>query len=236
MFFKNRFASATSIILLASLPCFSHSQSLSDLLKLVPKNTSSKNIFDTIQSISETSFGQIEPGNEPENANEKLILYRTAWCPICKRAALYMRKRNVGFVERDIEANSNYKAEFSRLGGRGVPFIVLREKTMSGFDETKFEQYYAEFKKSLETATNLSTTGDSSLTSSSNSPAFQSGDVLIGKISGISIYLQPAKSEKLAVLGKSDEMIYMGELRNGFYRVTTQKGEGWVEKLLVKKQ
>jgi hypothetical protein len=147
-----------------------------------------------------------------------------------------MRKRNVGFVERDIEKNSNYRAEFSRLGGIGVPFIVLREKTMSGFDETKFEQYYSEFKNSLETAPTATAMPLSSSNSSANYSAFQSGDVLIGKISGISIYLQPAKSEKLTVLGKSDEMIYMGEVRDGFYRVTTQKGEGWVDKLLVKKQ
>ena len=30
-------------------------------------------------------------------------------------------------------------------------------------------------------------------------------------------------------------MIYMGEEREGLYRVTTPQGEGWVDKLLVKK-
>ena len=63
----------------------------------------------------------------------------------------------------------------------------------------------------------------------------QAGQTFVGKIPGIKVYKQPNKTaEKLLVLSKADEVIYMGEERDGLYRVTTQKGEGWVDKLLVK--
>jgi len=151
-----------------------------------------------------------------------------------------MQNKNIEFVERDIEANPRYKAEFKRLGGRGVPLMVFREKTMSGFNESAFERYYADFKRSPEGSSNPAATTSTAASNApnspaSNSPAIQSGDVLVGKISGIQVYPKPAKSGKLTVLGKTDEVIYMGEEREGFYRVTTQKGEGWVDKLLVKK-
>ncbi|MBJ7312028.1 SH3 domain-containing protein [Rugamonas sp. CCM 8940] len=59
---------------------------------------------------------------------------------------------------------------------------------------------------------------------------------MVGKIAGINVYAQASKSaDKIMKLGKTDEVIYMGEERDGLYRVTTPQGEGWVEKLLIKK-
>ena len=150
-----------------------------------------------------------------------------------------MRAKNIGFVERDIQTNPSYKAEYRRLGGKGVPLIVFQEKTMSGFSEAAFDRYYADAKSSLENASTpaMPVMPASTLASGSmNNLAIQSGDTLIGKIAGVTVYIEPAKSKKLIVLGKLDEIIYMGEERKGFLLVTTQNGEGWVDKLLVKKQ
>lgn len=215
----------------ASVPA--SSQSLGDLLKFIPAGTSANQIVGAIKSLSEITMGQIEAGTGPENADGKVILYRTQSCPYCRRAASYMRKNNIGFVERDIERNSDYKAEFKRFGAIGVPFIVLGEKTMSGFDEGAFERNYAEFKRAGENAP----VPDAGKPPASNSSStMRSGDVLTGKINGVTVYAGPSKSEKLAVIGKTDEVIYMGEEREGLYRVTTQKGEGWIDKLLVRRQ
>lgn len=232
---RNRLAIAAAILAVGSLPGLSYSQSLGDLLKFIPRGTSADSLIGAIQSLSEISLGQVEPGASPENADGKVILYRTVSCPYCKRAAAYMQSKNIEFVERDIQVNPGYKAEFTRLGGKGVPLIVFREKTMSGFNESAFERHYADFKRSPESPTNPVATTSTASSSAFNSPAIQSGDVLVGKISGIQVYTKPAKSGKLTVLGKTDEVIYMGEEREGLYRVTTQKGEGWVDKLLVKK-
>lgn len=64
------------------------------------------------------------------------------------------------------------------------------------------------------------------------------GDILISKIANIKLLKDPSKkAERAASLTRSDEMIYTGVQENGFYSVATaNKGEGWVEKILVKKR
>lgn len=242
---RNCYATSSVIFLLALAPRLSHSQSIGDFLKLIPNDSSANSIVNSIKSLSEITLHQIEPGTGPENTDGKIVLYRTASCPYCKRAAAYMRAKNIGFVERDIQTNPSYKAEYRRLGGKGVPLIVFQEKTMSGFSEAAFDRYYVDAKSSLENASTpampvipvMPAMPASTLASGSmNNLAIQSGDTLIGKIAGVTVYIEPAKSKKLIVLGKLDQIIYMGEERKGFLLVTTQNGEGWVDKLLVKKQ
>ncbi|MDP3608946.1 MAG: hypothetical protein Q8R74_07735 [Methylophilus sp.] len=64
------------------------------------------------------------------------------------------------------------------------------------------------------------------------------GDVLIGKLANIKLFKEPSKKAgSLGTLTKSDEMIYTGTQANGFYSVVTaNKGDGWVEKMFVKKR
>lgn len=68
--------------------------------------------------------------------------------------------------------------------------------------------------------------------------AINEGDILIGKLANIKLFKEPSKkAEGLGALTKSDEMIYTGTQANGFYSVATaNKGDGWVEIVLVKKR
>lgn len=214
-------------------------QDYGNLLKGLMQGRSGDVLFDTIRSITEVSFGQIANGAQvPQDAQGKVILYRTAWCGYCKKAASYMQQKNIPFVERDIEANKTYQAEMKQLGGKGgVPFIVFGSKTLNGFSESAIDQNYAAFKGSQHDGGTPAPDGNA--TAYRSAPAdnrLQSGDALVGKIGGIDIYRQPSKgSPKLLALGRGEEVIYMGEEREGLYRVTTTRGEGWVDKLLVRK-
>lgn len=68
------------------------------------------------------------------------------------------------------------------------------------------------------------------------STEIKSGDTVVPKMDKVKVLKEAnKKSAKLAQLSKSEEVIYMGEEQNGMYRVTTSEGEGWVDKLLVKK-
>ena len=65
---------------------------------------------------------------------------------------------------------------------------------------------------------------------------FEEGDTLVPKISNVKLYSQASDGAgTVATLGKSDEMIYMGEEQNGFIRVESGKGGGWIKKVLVTK-
>ncbi|MEC5163356.1 MULTISPECIES: glutaredoxin family protein [unclassified Janthinobacterium] len=223
------------LILATFLTSTGHTQSLGNLLKALQEASSSDTVG-AIKSLADTLQGHVPPGIQAENAEGKVVLYRTAWCGYCKKAAVYMRNNNIPFVERDIETNGAYKAEYKSLGGYGaVPFLVFGQKTMHGFSETAFVKNYADFQVAL-AAPQPTTAGHGPLSTKGQPDGAQAGQTMMGKIPGVKVYAQPYKSaEKLLLLGKTDEVVYMGEERDGMYRVTTQKGEGWVDKLLLKK-
>jgi hypothetical protein len=66
--------------------------------------------------------------------------------------------------------------------------------------------------------------------------AASAGDVMMAKIAGVKVLKGPADSAgELMALTKTDEVLYLGEERNGFVKVTSPKGDGWVKKVLLKK-
>ena len=65
---------------------------------------------------------------------------------------------------------------------------------------------------------------------------FNEGDTIVPKIGNVKLYGSPADSGKaVATLSKGDEMIFMGEEQNGFLKVESGSGSGWVKKVLVSK-
>lgn len=71
----------------------------------------------------------------------------------------------------------------------------------------------------------------------SSSAGFQMGDVLVTKLKSVKIYADAdKKSKKVAQLPKATEVVFAGQEMNGFIKVNSDKGEGWVEALMVKKQ
>lgn len=65
---------------------------------------------------------------------------------------------------------------------------------------------------------------------------YNEGDVVYPKIAGVKIMGSAGESGKaVATLDKGEELIYMGEEQNGFLKVESGKGGGWVKKVLVTK-
>lgn len=72
-----------------------------------------------------------------------IVMYSTAWCPYCAKARAYFKRTNTAYVEHDIERSADAHAEFRRLGGRGVPLILVGGEKLRGFNELAFESAYA---------------------------------------------------------------------------------------------
>ena len=68
------------------------------------------------------------------------------------------------------------------------------------------------------------------------SSAGNAGDVYVAKIAGVKVYRGPAESMELASLSKFDEVIFEGEEQNGFMKVATPRGSGWVKTIMMRKQ
>lgn len=66
--------------------------------------------------------------------------------------------------------------------------------------------------------------------------AGQLGDVYVPKIAGVKAYRSASEGAVLATLGKTDEVIYGGEEKDGFLKVETASGTAWVKAILMRKQ
>jgi len=65
---------------------------------------------------------------------------------------------------------------------------------------------------------------------------YNEGDVLYPKIAGVKLLGSAGEAGKaIATLAKGDEMIYMGEEQDGYLKVESGSGSGWVKKILVAK-
>lgn len=71
-----------------------------------------------------------------------VTIYTTKRCGYCKKAKAYFRDNNIPFRERDIEQSPDAHEAFTRLGGRGVPLIVVGKKILQGFSKASFERAY----------------------------------------------------------------------------------------------
>ena len=94
-----------------------------------------------LKSINTVSVAKVPTGLSQTG---QVVLYATEWCPHCKRAKKYFGDNGIAFTERDVEKSPAAKREFKRLGGKGVPLILVGEKIMRGFSETRFQAIYNE--------------------------------------------------------------------------------------------
>jgi len=63
---------------------------------------------------------------------------------------------------------------------------------------------------------------------------FSAGDVLRPKINGVKLMASPSDGgAELAALKKTDELVFLGEEADGFVRIESGHGGGWVKKVLV---
>ena len=71
-------------------------------------------------------------------------MYATSWCPYCAKARAYFARRGITYLEVDIEKSKEGRAEYSRLGARGVPVILVGAQRMNGFSEARLSQLLAD--------------------------------------------------------------------------------------------
>ena len=80
-------------------------------------------------------------------SSDKVVMYYTEWCGVCTRAKKYMQSNGIRFKEYDIEKNTNAKRKFKKLGGSGVPLILVGNQRMSGFSASKLDAMLAKANK-----------------------------------------------------------------------------------------
>ena len=84
--------------------------------------------------------GQAAPANENRSNRDqrsyrdiKVIMYRTDWCPYCKKATEYLNSLGVTLTEYDIEQDASKAEEMHQKGGTGVPLIDVEGILIKGY-------------------------------------------------------------------------------------------------------
>src|SRR5690554_53931 len=80
--------------------------------------------------------------NKPVTQSKTVIMYATSWCPYCQKAREYFAANNIHYTEYDIEKDEQALQRYKSLGGRGIPFILIDELRISGFDEKRLHAIY----------------------------------------------------------------------------------------------
>lgn len=62
------------------------------------------------------------------------------------------------------------------------------------------------------------------------------GDIYVPKIAGVKAYRGPSEGATLLTLNRGEEVIFEGEENNGFMKVATSNGSGWVKAVMLRKQ
>jgi len=70
-----------------------------------------------------------------KDADPRVTVYVTSWCPACSMTIGYLKKKNIPFTVKDIEKNPEYMKEMIKKSGsyRGVPVLDIDGKTYLGF-------------------------------------------------------------------------------------------------------
>lgn len=77
-------------------------------------------------------------------SDRKVVMYSAGWCGVCKHARAYFKAKRIPYAEYDIETSSKGRRDFRRLGGKGVPIILVGEGRMNGFSVVGFRTLYGQ--------------------------------------------------------------------------------------------
>lgn len=69
-----------------------------------------------------------------------VVLYATSWCGYCKMARQFFAANGIRYTELDIEQSSAAYKEHRRLGGNGVPLVVVGDQVVKGWNEGDLRQ------------------------------------------------------------------------------------------------
>ncbi len=61
------------------------------------------------------------------------------------------------------------------------------------------------------------------------------GDMYVAKIAGVKVYRTANEGSEMGSLSKTDEVIFEGEEQNGFMKIASGNGSGWVKTILMRK-
>jgi glutaredoxin len=106
-----------------------------DQVQLRPTNS-----FPGSMPVDATPTAQVQ-AKRPVKARS-VLMFGAEWCGYCRKARQYFQANRVAFRERDVDKDPAARREYERLGGTGLPLILVGDQRLSGFSEDEFRRLY----------------------------------------------------------------------------------------------
>ena len=90
--------------------------------------------------VAEPSLARVEDRRPAKG--KSVVMFSAEWCGYCRKARRFFQANGVAFRERDIEKEPAARREYERLGGAGVPLILVGDRRLTGFSEASFRRLY----------------------------------------------------------------------------------------------
>jgi glutaredoxin len=78
--------------------------------------------------------------NTPNARFREVRILTTPFCPYCLRTTNFLRKNGIRFTEYDIHSSEEGQALYEKLGGRGVPLLIINNTVIRGYNESKMRK------------------------------------------------------------------------------------------------
>jgi glutaredoxin len=77
-----------------------------------------------------------------------VVLYGASWCGYCAAARRLFEQNGIQYVEWDVEKTTEGREGHRKLGGGGVPVIVVGDEVIHGYNEGALRSMLAPWMKS----------------------------------------------------------------------------------------
>lgn len=115
-----------------------------------PPSSAAKRVeveINSYEGVAVDSFEAFSSAASKAGYDQKIVMYSTSWCGVCKRARRFLSLRKIPFEEYDVEKTRKGQKDYAELKGRGVPILLVGGQRMNGFSAARFERLYGASKR-----------------------------------------------------------------------------------------
>ncbi len=69
-----------------------------------------------------------------------IILYSATWCGYCRAARDFFNQKGLAYTEHDMETSPEGVAGYEKLGGGGIPLMLVGGEKIRGFSQAQLEE------------------------------------------------------------------------------------------------
>ncbi len=139
---------------------------------------------------------------------------------------------------RNVRNASSAQAQWQNQGRSNQGLMVAPMVVLSTPIESRYETFARRHNYSMFTPqANAQNDCNHDYDEDGDEAQAQAGEVVVGRLKLVSLYAAPSKKSKVvARLRVAEEAVYTGEKVAGWYRLSTDSGDGWADSLLLRRR